>query len=86
MIESLPDIPESVEIHYDAQTPKSPYLVVKAKNSFWIAQPIPVSEAETHLKKFSSPVMKRATVKLPKSFDQTFLTDSDSEDEQLLKN
>ena len=83
MIESLPDIPESVEIHYDAQTPKSPYLVVKAKNSFWIAQPIRVSEAQTHLQKFSSPVMKRATVKLPKTFDQTFLTDSDSEDEQI---
>lgn len=83
MIETLPEIPESVEIHYDAQTPRSPYLVVKAKNSFWIAQPVPHSEAETQLKKFSSPVMKRATVKLPKSFDQAFLTDSDTEDEHI---
>ncbi|CAF5116162.1 unnamed protein product, partial [Rotaria socialis] len=40
MIEASPDIPESVEIHYDAQTPKSPYLLVKTKNSYWIAQPI----------------------------------------------
>lgn len=85
IVESLPEIPESVEIHYDAQTPKSPYLVVKAKNSFWIAQSVPLSEAETQLKKFSSPVMKRATVKLPKSFDQTFLTDSDTEDEQVIE-
>ena len=68
MIETLPDMPESVEIHYDAQTPKSPYLVVKAKNSFWIAQPVPSSEAQTRLNKFSSPVMKRATVKLPEIF------------------
>ncbi|CAF1448595.1 unnamed protein product, partial [Adineta ricciae] len=81
MIESFPEIPESVEIHYDAQAPKSPYLLVKAKNLFWIAQPIPVSEAETHLQKFSSPVMKRATVKLPPAFDQTFLTDSETEEE-----
>ncbi|CAF4046693.1 unnamed protein product, partial [Rotaria sp. Silwood2] len=84
MIETLPDIPESVEIHYDAQTVKSPYLLVKTKNSFWIAQPIPISEAQTHLKKFSSPVMKRATVKLPKAFDQAFLTDSDTDDEQII--
>ncbi|CAF1526545.1 unnamed protein product [Rotaria sp. Silwood1] len=84
MIETLPDIPESVEIHYDAQTVKSPYLLVKAKNSFWIAQPIPVAEAQSHLKKFSSPVMKRATVKLPRTFDQTFLTDSDTDDEQII--
>ncbi|CAF1456995.1 unnamed protein product, partial [Adineta ricciae] len=81
MIESFPEIPESVEIHYDAQAPKSPYLLVKAKNLFWIAQPIPISEAETHLQKFSSPVMKRATVKLPPAFDQTFLTDSETEEE-----
>ncbi len=85
MFETVPEIPESVEIHYDAQKPKSPCLVVKAKNSFWIAQSVPVSEAETQLKKFSSPVMKRATVKLPKSFDQTFLTDSDTEDEQIIE-
>ncbi|CAF2975896.1 unnamed protein product, partial [Rotaria socialis] len=84
MIEASPDIPESVEIHYDAQTPKSPYLLVKTKNSYWIAQPIPMSEAQTHLNKFSSPVMKRATVKLPKAFDQAFLTDSDTDDEQML--
>ena len=85
MVETLPDIPESVEIHYDAQTPKSPYLVVKAKNSFWIAQPVHHFEAESQLKKFSSPVMKRATVKLPKSFDQQFLTDSDTDDEQIVQ-
>ncbi|CAF3679720.1 unnamed protein product, partial [Rotaria sordida] len=84
MIEGLPDIPESVEIHYDAQTIKSPYLLVKTKNSYWIAQPIPVSEAQTRLKKFSSPVMKRATVKLPKAFDQALFSDSDTDDEQFI--
>ncbi|CAF3711263.1 unnamed protein product, partial [Rotaria sordida] len=84
MIEGLPDIPESVEIHYDAQTIKSPYLLVKTKNSYWIAQPIPVSEAQTRLKKFSSPVMKRATVKLPKAFDQVLFSDSDTDDEQFI--
>ena len=85
MIEALPDIPESVEIHYDAQLPKSAYLVVKAKNSFWIAQPIATAEAQTHLKSFSSPVMKRATLKLPTTFDQAFLLDSDTEDEPVLE-
>ena len=85
MLEISPEIPESVEIHYDAQTSKSPYLVVKTKNSFWIAQPIPVSEAQTHLKGFSSPVMKRATVKLPDKFDQTFSADSDNDDEQIIE-
>jgi hypothetical protein len=85
MIETLPEMPESVEIHYDAQTPKSPCLVVKAKNSFWIAQPVGHSEAETQLKKFTSPVMKRATVKLPTSFDQAFVTDSDTEDEPIIE-
>ncbi|CAF1543788.1 unnamed protein product, partial [Adineta steineri] len=86
MIETLPDIPESVEIHYDAQTVRSPYLLVKTKNTFWIAQPIATAEAQTHLQKFSSPVMKRATVKLPKTFDQKFLSDSDNEDEQITTN
>ena len=85
MIEALPDMPESVEIHYDAQLPTSAYLVVKTKNSFWIAQPIATAAAQTHLKSFSSPVMRRATLKLPEAFDQTFLADSDTEDEPVLE-
>ncbi|CAF1170221.1 unnamed protein product [Adineta steineri] len=69
-------LPNSLEIHYDAESPKSPYLVIKAANSFWMVQPIQNSDVEEHLKKFSSPVMKRATIKLPDSFD----IDSDSDD------
>ena len=84
-VEAYPDFPESVEIHYDGQSPKSPYLVVKAKNSFWIARTIPTSEAKTHLEKFTSPVMKRATLKLPNAFDQRFLIDSDAEDEPRIE-
>ena len=84
MVETTPDLPQSVEIHYDAQLPRSPLLVVKAKNTFWIAQPIGSNEAQSHLNSFSSPVMRRATLKLPQTFDQAFLTDSDTEDEPLL--
>ena len=67
--------PDSVEIHYDAESPKSPYYVVKTKNLFYIAQPIDDSEVEKHLKNFSSPVMKRATLRYPIG------TDSDSDDQ-----
>ncbi len=73
---SLESLPESLEIHYDAESPKSPYFVVKAINSFWLAQPINVSEVENHLKKFSSPVMKHASMKLPDNFH----IDSDIDD------
>ena len=53
---------KTVEIHYDSQPTSSPYLVVRAINSFWLAQPIPSDEVAKHLQQFSSPVMKRATL------------------------
>ncbi|UJR15901.1 hypothetical protein I4U23_002824 [Adineta vaga] len=71
-------LPDSLEIHYDAESPKSRYIVVKAINSFWIVQPIADSQVQAHLQKFSSPVMKRATIQLPDSFD----LDSDSDDHE----
>ena len=73
--------PESVEIHYDAQLPQSPYLVLRAINCFWIAQPIDDSEVQQHLKRFSSPVMKRATIEVPESFS----IDSDSDEESIVR-
>ncbi|CAF0736894.1 unnamed protein product, partial [Didymodactylos carnosus] len=69
---------ESVEIHYDAITNQQTSFLVKTRNSFWIANHIPIHEAENRLRTMSSPVMKRATVKLPESMDQ-FLSDSEDE-------
>ncbi|CAF0908547.1 unnamed protein product, partial [Didymodactylos carnosus] len=69
---------EPVEIHYDAITNQQTSFLVKTRNSFWIANHIPTHEAQNRLQTMSSPVMKRATVKLPESMDQ-FLSDSDVE-------
>lgn len=74
--ESLPD---SIELHYDAETPKSPYILVKAKNSYWVAQQIDNAEVENHMKKFSSPIMKRASIKLP---DTLYIDDDSSEEDE----
>ncbi|CAF0792217.1 unnamed protein product [Rotaria sp. Silwood1] len=75
-------LPELIEIHYDAESPKSPYILVKAVNSFWIAQQIDDSEVEKRLKKFSSPVMKRAAIKLPDAFH---IDNYNSDDEEIFK-
>ncbi|CAF4205658.1 unnamed protein product, partial [Rotaria sp. Silwood2] len=75
-------LPESIEIHYDAESPKSPYILVKAINSFWIVQPIDDSEVEKHLKRFSSPIMKRAAIKLPDTFH---ILNYNSDDEEIFK-
>jgi len=89
ILESLPD---SLEIHYDGESPKNPYFVIKAINSYWLAQPINDSEVEKHLKNFSSPIMKRASIKLPDKFQyDSDIDDIDkdsisSEDENLIIN
>ena len=73
-------LPKSMEIHYDAQSNQSPYLVLKSLNSYWIAQPIDNNQMEEHLKTFSSPVMKRATIRTPEQS-----SDSDGESKQEVK-
>ncbi|CAF3397944.1 unnamed protein product [Rotaria socialis] len=76
-------LPDSIELHYDAVSPRSPYILVKAKNSYWVAQPINNSEVEKHLKTFSSPIMKRASIKLPDTFYIDDDNDNNSDDEEI---
>ncbi len=82
---SLDSLPDILEINYDAESPRSSYFIVKAINSFWLAQPLTNLEVQTHLKKFSSPIMKRAQFKLPDDFDFDDIDkDSISEDDEIL--
>ncbi|CAF3574539.1 unnamed protein product [Rotaria sordida] len=76
------NLPDSIEIHYDAESPKNPYVLVKAINSFWIVQPIDDCEVEKHLKKFSSPIMKHAAIKLPDTFH---INNYNFDDEEIFK-
>ena len=73
----------SLEIHYDAESPRSSYFVIKANNSFWLAQPLTDSEVKGHFQNFTSPIMKRARIKLPDDFDvEDIDKDSISDDDQ----
>ena len=65
---TLEILPEPIEIHYDRESSANSYLLVKAINSYWIAQPIKTSDVEMHLKTFSSPIIERASIKLPEQF------------------
>ena len=81
---SLDSLPDSLEIHYDDQSPRSPFLLVKAKNSYWLAQPLSKSEVRNRFENFSSPMMKRATIRFPDDFDIDDIDkDSISDDDQI---
>ena len=77
-------LPDSLEIHYDDQSPRSPCLLIKAKNSFWLAQPLNKTEVRSRLENFSSPMMKRARIQFPDDFEFDDIDqDSISDDDQL---
>lgn len=82
---SLDSLPDSLEIHYDEQSPRRPYLLVKAKNSYWLAQPLHESEVRDRFETFSSPMMKRARIRFPEDFPiEDIDQDSISDDDQLV--